>query len=144
MGDAYYRQGQYDQAIEQYKNALASTKNKVLSAHAYHNIGNSYLAQKKYNESIKAYENALRLDCQDDDTRYNLAYAEAMANPKKQQQQQQQQQNQQQQQQQQEQQQQQDINKQNAQRMLDALDNDEKNNRKPAQPVGKRQIDKDW
>ena len=147
MGDAYYRQGQYDQAVEQYKNALTSTSDKVLAAHAYHNIGNSYLAQKKYPESIKAYENALRSNCTDDDTRYNLAYAESMANPKKQQQQQQQQNQQQQQQQNQQQQQKpqpQDLTKQNAQHMLDALDNDEKNNRKQAQPAQKKQIEKDW
>jgi hypothetical protein len=36
------------------------------------------------------------------------------------------------------------MNKQNAQRMLDALDNDEKNNHKPVQPVQKKQIEKDW
>ncbi len=146
MGDAYYKQGQYDQAIDQYKSALSLTKDKALSAHAYHNIGNSYLAQKKYDESIKNFKSALRSDCKDDDTRYNLAYAEAMADPKKQQKQQQQQQQQNQQQQpQQAQPQPQDITKQNAQRMLDALDNDEKNNHHPPpKPAEKMQIDKDW
>ncbi len=148
MGDAYYRQGMYNQAIEEYKNALAATSDKILSAHAYHNIGNSYLAQKKFEESVKAFKNALRSDCKDDDTRYNLAYAQDMIEQKKQQQQnkQQQQQNQQNQQQQQQQQQQQpaDITKQNAQHMLDALDNDEKNNRRQVQLAQKKQIEKDW
>lgn len=144
MGDAYYRQGMYDQAIEQYKSALALTKDKVLTAHAYHNIGNSYLAQKKYDESIKAFKNALRSDCKDDDTRYNLAYAEAMVNQKNQQKQKQNQQ-QQQQQQQQVQEQPEDITKQNAQRILDALDNDEKNNRRQqVQHAQKKVIEKDW
>jgi Ca-activated chloride channel homolog len=144
MGDAYYRQGLYDQAIDEYKSALSLTNDKVLTAHAYHNIGNSYLAQKKYDESIKAFKNALRSDCKDDDTRYNLAYAEAMQQQKQKQQQQQQQNQQQNQQQQQQQQQPADITKQNAQRILDALDNDEKNNRHPVQPAQKKSIEKDW
>lgn len=142
LGDAYFRQGQYEQAVEAYKQALSLTKDKVLTAHAYHNIGNCMMEQKKYEQSIKQYENSLLNNPADEDTRYNLAYAQSKLQQQKQkqkqnnqqqkqQQQQQQQQNQKQKQdkdkQQQQQQQQQNIDQQDAQRILDALNNDEKN-----------------
>jgi len=171
LGDAYYRQGNYDKAVSAYNEALALTKDKILMAHAYHNIGNSLLQQKKYEESIKAYKNALYNNCKDEDTRYNLAYAEAKLDNKKKQQQQQQNQKQNQQKEnknkdkdkdkdkqnkdkqkeqqkdQQQQQQQDKLNKQDAQRMLDALNNDEKNTQDKLQKkkaVGTRQIEKNW
>ncbi len=142
LGDAYFRQGQYDQAVEAYKQALSLTKDKILTAHAYHNIGNCEMEQKKYEEGIKQYENSLLNNPSDDDTRYNLAYAQDKLKQQQQKQnnQQQKQQNQQQNQQQQQkqdndkqqqkqpqQQQQQNISQQDAQRILDALNNDEKN-----------------
>jgi len=161
LGDAYYKQGQFDQAIDAYKQALSLTKDKALMAHAYHNIGNSLLQQKKFEESVKAYENALYNNCRDEDTRYNLAYAEEMLRQK--QQQQQKQQNKQNQDKKDQQKQKQDQNKQNkdqqqqpqdkemskqdAQRMLDALNNDEKNLQDKLQKkkaVGQKQIEKNW
>ncbi len=42
-----------------------------------HNIGNSLMEQKKYEESVKSYENSLTNNPKDDDTRYNLAYAQS-------------------------------------------------------------------
>ncbi len=165
LGDAYYKQGQYDQAIDAYKQALSITKDKALMAHAYHNIGNSFLQQRKFEESVKAYENALYNNCKDEDTRYNLAYAEEMLKQKQQKQQQQQKQNKQNQDKKDQQKQKQDQNKDNkdkdkqqqqqdkqmskqdAQRMLDALNNDEKNLQDKLQKkkaVGQKQIEKNW
>jgi Ca-activated chloride channel family protein len=167
LGDAYYKQGQFDQAIEAYKQALALTKDQALMAHAYHNIGNSLLQQKKFDESVKAYENALYNNCKDEDTRYNLAYAQAMLKHQQDQQKKQQQQKKQDQKDQQkqkpqdnkdkdnkdkqnkdQQQQQNDkISKQDAQRMLDALNNDEKNTQNKLQKkkaIGQKQIEKNW
>jgi Ca-activated chloride channel family protein len=167
LGDAYYKQGQYDQAIDAYKQALSVTKDKALMAHAYHNIGNSFLQQRKFEESVKAYENALYNNCKDEDTRYNLAYAQEMLKQKQQKQQQQQKQNKQNQDKKDQQKQKQDQNKDNkdkdkdkqqqqqdkqmskqdAQRMLDALNNDEKNLQDKLQKkkaVGQKQIEKNW
>ncbi|TAH39113.1 MAG: tetratricopeptide repeat protein [Bacteroidetes bacterium] len=90
LGNSYYRQDKMDEAAGQYQSLLL---NKDLSAEnkakAFHNLGNTYLKAEKFKESIDAYKNSLKLNPKDNDTRYNLAYAQA----KLQQQQQQQQQN---------------------------------------------------
>jgi Ca-activated chloride channel homolog len=86
LGNAYYKQGKYDQAIQQY--GAASTlqrENAGELAKTLHNIGNSLLQSKKYEESIEAYKNSLKLNPGDNDTRYNLAYAKAMLKQQQQQ-----------------------------------------------------------
>lgn len=42
-----------------------------------HNLGNNFLKQEMYEQSIEAYKNSLRLRPGDDESRYNLAYAQA-------------------------------------------------------------------
>ncbi|MDR3695983.1 tetratricopeptide repeat protein [Mucilaginibacter sp.] len=77
LGDALYKQKKFADAGEQF-NKLSSSpnNNKVLTAQAYHNLGNSYLENKKLEESIEAYKKALLNNPKDDETRYNLAYAQ--------------------------------------------------------------------
>jgi len=77
LGDALYKQKKFAEAGEQF-NKLASgpNSNKALAALAYHNLGNSYLENKKLEESIDAYKKALLNNPKDDETRYNLAYAQ--------------------------------------------------------------------
>ena len=79
LGNALFRQKKYPQALEQYNSALSqqpTDKKKIASA--LHNVGNSLMADKKYDESIKAYKAALKNNPKDDETRYNLAYAQMM------------------------------------------------------------------
>jgi tetratricopeptide (TPR) repeat protein len=159
-GDALYKQGKYDEAADQFRLfTLQKGLNNHLLAQGYHNLGNSLLKQKKLQESVEAYKQALRNNPNDDDTRHNLAYAQMLLqqqNKQQQQNQQQNQQNQQQQEQQNQQQQQQqnqspasqrpNLSKADAERMLEALNNEEKNIqkkllRKRAVP---RFIEKDW
>lgn len=85
MGDAMYKQKQFDNAAKNFTNIASSTNNPQIKASAYHNLGNSLLETKKYDESIEAYKKALLNNPKDDATRYNLAYAQEML--KKQQQQ---------------------------------------------------------
>jgi len=77
LGDALYKQKKFADAGEQFnKLAESSNNNKLLAAGAYHNLGNSYLENKKLEESIAAYKKALLNNPKDDQTRYNLAYAQ--------------------------------------------------------------------
>lgn len=91
LGDALYKQGKYEEAVEQFSRTVSGSENPKIKSQAFHNLGNSYLQQKKYNESIDAYKNSLKISPGDKETQYNLAYAKSML---RQQQQQQQQQNQ--------------------------------------------------
>lgn len=168
LGNALYKQDKYEEAVNSLSNANAMIKDTdpQLKARALHNLGNALLKAEKLPESIEAYKQSLRLNPADDDTRYNLAYA-----MRKQEQQQQQQQsqsnkdnkdknddkNQQQNQQDQQQEDQQDrdqqqqkpqISKQDAERMLQALKNDEqktldKVNRQKVKATNVK-VEKDW
>jgi len=179
LGDALYKQQRYDEAVQSYENALEKTTDPKIGAHLYHNIGNANLEKKNYQESIDDYKRSLRLNPDDEDTKYNLAYAEKMLKQQQQQkkenkndknqknnqdqknkqdQQKQQQQNQKnqqqnqqdrkQQQQKQQQQQQQDkqMSRAEAQRILDALKNDEKEVQKKLRrkAVVRGDVVKDW
>lgn len=75
LGNALYRQGKFQDATGQFDVFIKNTGNKDTLTRAFHNLGNSYLKQKKYEDAIKAYKNSLKLNPKDEDTRYNLAYA---------------------------------------------------------------------
>lgn len=90
--DVLYKEAKYAEAIEKYKTLAETLEDKELRSKALHNLGNAYLEAQQYDQSVKAFKNSLKLNPNDDDTRYNLAYA--MDKLKQQQQQQQQNQNQ--------------------------------------------------
>lgn len=75
LGDSYYKQGKYKEALKAYGAALSNTDNKKLKSLTYHNIGNSLIKSDKIKESIGAYINSLKLDPNDMATKYNLSYA---------------------------------------------------------------------
>ena len=172
LGNAFYQQGKFDEATKQYE-TVSSNKdlNNDQKAKAFHNLGNSMLEAKKYPESIEAYKNSLKINPKDNDTRYNLAYAQSMLqqqqqqqqqnkdnkdqkkdqkNQKKDQKEQKQEQNKDQQKKDQEQQKEaqkkQNISKEDAEKILQALNNDEKNTQKKLmkKEATKIQIDKAW
>jgi len=133
---------------------------------AYHNLGNALYGQQQYGEAVKAFENSLRLNPKDNDTRYNLVKAQQMMqqqqqqnqnqdqnqNQQKQDQQQQNQNNNQNENQNQDQQQQQQqqpenqMDKQTAEQILQALEQDEQDTQEKMQRVQgqKRRVEKDW
>ncbi len=166
LGDAYYKQGRYDEAIQSYKNSLQFTDDKINQAKVHHNIGNALLKQQKYKESIGAYANSLKQNPDDLETKYNLSYALNMLkqnqkqqnkNDKNQDKNKDQQQNQNQQndqdkkdqnkEKQQNQQQQKDqISKEEAQRILEALKNNETDLQKKLRKMKGKPVvtEKDW
>lgn len=167
LGNSQYKQQNWDEAAQSYANSAGNMKPDDLAGKAavYHNLGNTLLKAEKFQESVEAYKQSLRLNPADEDTRYNLSYAMKKLVQQQQQQQQkqdnkkddkqdkkdQQQQNQPQDQQDQpqdKQQQKPQISKQDAERMLQALKNDEqktidKVKKQKAKPV-QVQIEKDW
>lgn len=133
-------------AADLYTTASQLYKHKDTLQRVYHNLGNAYLFQHKYNEAIDAYKKALKLNPNDEDTRYNLAFAlkhkKDNQGGNNQQQNQQNQQNQQQQQ-----QNQQQITKEQAERLMQTLIQKERElqSRKKEQPSGENaKPEKDW
>lgn len=179
LGNSLYKQKKYQEAAEQYQllvgqsQKLIETKDgQTKLAHLYHNIGNVCMQAKDYAKSIDAYKQSLRFNPKDDETRYNLALAQKLLsdqqnedqsqnqnnedkqdnqdNKDDQQQQQQQQQDDQQQNKTQEQEQpNEQMSKDNAQQMLDAFLQDEKDTQEKVkkaqqQQQQRRKIDKQW
>jgi len=86
LGDAYYKQKKFSDATNQFNSLKDKTTDKEKLSNLYHNLGNSFLKDKKYEESINAFKQSLKLKPQDKDTKYNLAYANAMLQKQQQQQ----------------------------------------------------------
>ncbi|MCC7029115.1 MAG: tetratricopeptide repeat protein [Chitinophagaceae bacterium] len=78
LGDALYQQKNYEAASKQFEAAGRNAKDKSLRSASNHNIGNTYLEQKKWDEAIKYFKQALKENPNAQQTKYNLAYAQAM------------------------------------------------------------------
>jgi Ca-activated chloride channel family protein len=86
LGDALYKQEKYPEATEQYQ-MLAGQSRKLLNGNptnaarlsqVFHNLGNISMKNKEYAKSVEAYKQSLRLNPKDDETRYNLALAQKL------------------------------------------------------------------
>lgn len=168
LGNALLMQQKAKEAMEQYESVSKIEKDKSKLAQIYHNMGVILQSSKQYPQCIEAYKESLRNNPKDDETRYNLALAQKLLKDQQQQQQNQDQQQQQQQEQQQDQQEQNkdqqeqdqkdqqqqqqqnnknEMSKENAQQLLNAVMQDEKNVqdkvKKQIQIQGKK-LDKDW
>ena len=156
LGDALYEQKNYEDAQKNFSEVAERNVSKEIESDAYYNLGNTYMAQEKYAEAFDSYKKSLKSNPKNDDARYNLEYArwkmiqQQQQNQQNQQQEQKQDQKQEQKQdQQQQQQQQQQMSKEDAERMLKALENQEKEtmediNDKKAAQMQKRKSEKDW
>lgn len=77
LGNALFRQEKYAEALEQYQRIHTHDKaSKAKIAAALHNTGNALLMQKKVKESIGAYKQSLKMNPNDNETRFNLAFAQ--------------------------------------------------------------------
>jgi Ca-activated chloride channel family protein len=161
IGDALYKQNKFEDAGKQFIENINLNDDKNKKSAGLYNLGNSLLKANKVKESIEAYKGSLKLRPDNDEAKYNLAYAQDMLKQQQEQQQQQQEKDKQdqnkdnkkedqkdqkdqndknkdqqkdqnnnqdqKQDEKQQQQQQQGISKDDAQRLLNALANDEKN-----------------
>ena len=72
LGNALMAQKKDSAAVTQFENASRLETNPLRKAQSFHNIGVICQTHKMYGEAIEAYKNALRLNPNDDETRYNL------------------------------------------------------------------------
>ena len=166
LANALLMQQKAQEAMEQYESVSKIEKDKEKLAQIYHNMGVILQSSKQLPQCIEAYKESLRNNPKDDETRYNLALAQKQLKDQQQDQQNQDQQQQQQeqkedkqdqnkdqqeqnqdQQQPQQQQNKNEMSKENAQQLLNAVMQDEKNLqdkvKKQIQIQGKK-LDKDW
>jgi Ca-activated chloride channel family protein len=73
LGNAYYKQGRFAEAIEAYKNVLL-TNDTNLSVQTWNNLGNAYYLTGKLSLSADAYKKALLLKKEDAQIRRNLLF----------------------------------------------------------------------
>jgi len=168
LGNSLLMQEKGKEAMEQLDAASRLEKDKEKLAHIYHNMGVILQASKQLPQCIEAYKQALRNNPKDDETRYNLALAQKQLKDQQQQQEQNQQQEQKQDQKQdekeqnkdqqdqdkkqqnqnnQQQQNQNQMSKENAEQLLNAVMQDEKNVQdkvKKAIQMQGRKLEKDW
>ncbi len=169
LGTAVYQEKNFEESANIFAGLSEKSSGKMEKAEVFHNLGNSLLEGQQYEKSIEAYKQALMNNPGDLDSKYNLEYARM----KLQQQQQQQQQNKdnqdkkdqdkkdekdQQDKQDQQNKDKQDqqkqppkpnkISKEDAERMLEAMKNDEKKTmekvKKQQAKVGVVMVEKDW
>ena len=91
LGNSLMAQKKDSAAIEQFQNAAKLETNPMRKYRAFHNMGVICQSHKMYGEAIEAYKNALRLNPEDNETRYNLVLCKHQKNQQNQQQQNQQQ-----------------------------------------------------
>jgi len=146
IGDALYKQNKFEDAGKQFIENVNMNDDKDKKSAGLYNLGNSLLKANKVEESIAAYKNSLKLNPDSKEAKYNLAYAQDLLKQQQEQKEQQQDkddqkkeqdkkdQNKDQQKDQndkddqnKQQQPQEGISKDDAQRLLNALANDEKN-----------------
>ncbi|MEG2149670.1 MAG: tetratricopeptide repeat protein [Bacteroidaceae bacterium] len=78
LGNSLSQQNKSKEAMEQYDAASRIEKNKTKLAKIYHNMGVLLQSGKQYQQCIEAYKQSLRNNPKDDETRYNLALAQKM------------------------------------------------------------------
>ena len=74
-GDALYRLKQYDKAAEAFKAVAQSGGPPDVRSQAYYNLGNSYYAAGDYAQAVDAFRKAVTLQPSDAEARLNLAVA---------------------------------------------------------------------
>lgn len=142
VGDANYMKKDYQKAQEFFQKTLKSS-DALLQSKTHYNIGNTLYRMNKLPESILEYQQALKLNPNDQDAKYNLEYVrnKLKQNSKPQQQnpqnQQQQQQN--------PKEQKKEMSKEQAEQILKALNEKQKNQKeRQAQYGGEATVEKDW
>ncbi|MDB5275051.1 MAG: hypothetical protein JWR61_6 [Ferruginibacter sp.] len=75
LGNALYKKGNADDALQAYDAAIKSSKSKSDQSASWYNKGVSLQNNKKLPECIDAYKNALKLNPADEDARFNLQKA---------------------------------------------------------------------
>jgi Ca-activated chloride channel homolog len=91
IGDALYKQNKFEEAGKQFVENISQNDDRIRKSAGLYNLGNSLLKANKIEESIDAYKNSLKLRPDNPEAKYNLSYAQDLLKLQKEQQKKQQQ-----------------------------------------------------
>jgi Ca-activated chloride channel homolog len=77
-GDSLYKEGRFSESAEVFKSLTDKSIDKNLREKAFYNLGNSFFQQEDYKSAIGAYEEALKIDPKDTDAQSNIELAKKM------------------------------------------------------------------
>ena len=147
LANSVFNQERYDESEYLYSAILNQSEVKEENNKVQYNLATSQLKQNKFNEAIENYKKYIKKNPQDEDAIYNYCYAKKMLE-QQQDNQEQQQDNQEQQQDKQEQQEKEQMSKEDIEKLLNAIQNQEKETKVKMQKNKKqkttRKITKDW
>jgi Ca-activated chloride channel family protein len=88
VGDALYKQGKFDEALQAYEQAL-DAEDGDFQGKVYYNMGNAFFRQSQLSESLEAYKKSLVLVPKDAEAKFNLEFVQSKLQEQEQKQQQQ-------------------------------------------------------
>jgi tetratricopeptide (TPR) repeat protein len=91
IGDALYKQNKFEEAGKQFAENTNQNDDRLKKSAGLYNMGNSLLKANKLEESIAAYKNSLKLHPGNLEAKYNLSYAQDLLKKQQEQQKKQQQ-----------------------------------------------------
>lgn len=151
IGNTLYRLGKLPEAVQELSLAIVD-KNPQVRSQAFYNLGNTFFRMNRLDDAINAYKMALLANPKDRQAKENLEFClkkkqEQSQKPDSTQQEQRQQsgENKQEMQKSQPKPQEGQMDKEQAERILEAIENKEKQTQKEARrPKGRKQVEKDW
>ena len=75
MAQSAYKAREFERAEKIYQQSGGAQNSNIKKADNFHNLGNSRMKQENYQGAIEAYKESMRLNPNDDQTRYNLSEA---------------------------------------------------------------------
>ena len=78
LGGALYKQGRFAESDSLYRQAVQGSASPLVASQTFYNTGNAQFKQRKLEEAIESYKNALRINPDDMEAKFNLAYAKKL------------------------------------------------------------------
>lgn len=78
LGNAYYRQGRFEEAAAAFSKPAPRGATLESAAHSFYNAGNAQFQQRKLEEALESYKQSLRLNPNDTEAKFNLAYVKKL------------------------------------------------------------------
>lgn len=78
LGKALYKQQRWDEAAQAIAPPAADSAHVTTSAAAYYDLGGALFQQRKLKEALEAYKQSLRLNPDDREAKFNLAYVQKL------------------------------------------------------------------